>query len=223
MVLEAAALSRVNSLSGLSKATLARLGEVTVSRRYDAGAGIVAHQSSDHHFFMILAGTVRVSLVANTGRPLTYQLLPAGEVFGEISAIDSLERTASVSAESECVIGQIEQTDFLQLLRACDDFAFVILQRLARLNRRLIERVYEYHAYDVRGRIYAEILRASADSTTYTITDKDMASRVGTTRENVSRIVRDLHNRKILHRQRHQTEVLDRAALTELLSLSEFG
>ncbi len=223
MSLEPAALARVACFAELSAPTLQMVADVTQSRRYEAGAEIVAHQGTDNDFYIILAGTVRVSIVANTGRALTYQVLPQGEVFGEVAAIDQGQRTAGVHAETEAVIGHIEAREFTTLLSSSNEFALVILNRLARLNRRLIERIFEYHAYDVRGRVYAEILREMDADGSYAITDRDMASRVGTTRENVSRIIRKLHTQGILHRYRQATKVLQRDALIDLLSESEFS
>lgn len=81
MSLEPAALARVACFADLSAATLKMVADVTQSRRYDVGAEIVTHQGIDNDFYIILAGSVRVSMVANTGRALTYQVLPQGEVF----------------------------------------------------------------------------------------------------------------------------------------------
>ena len=93
------------------------------------------------------------------------------------------------------------------------------------MNRWLIERLFEYHTYDVRGRVYLELLRlteANADAP-ITITDRDMASRVGTTRENVSRIHGKLRDAGLIIRDKSRLTVADRPGLEALLSDCEFG
>ena len=219
------ALAQLISLADLPTSVLERLADTLKTQRFDKGATIVRHNDDSHDFYLIISGAVRVSLVGSTGRSLTYQILPAGEMFGEISAVDGDGRSANVIAEEESVLGSLSSPVFMDLARSSPDFAMVILKRLARLNRRLTSRLFEYHTYDVRGRVYLELLRLTEDSADVpiTITDRDMASRVGTTRENVSRIHGKLRDEGLIIRDKSRLTVADRAGLEALLSDCEFG
>jgi hypothetical protein len=99
------------------------------------------------------------------------------------------------------------------------------MQWLAGLSRWLTEKVFEYHAYNVKGRIYSELLRLchEQDDPDLSVTDRDMASRVGTTRENVTRIYRELKDNGIVSRRPAAIRILDTERLKTLLSESEFG
>ena len=219
------ALAGLSSLAELPASVLDRLADALKTQRFDKGAAIVRHNDDSRDFYLIISGAVRVSLVGSTGRSLTYQILPAGEMFGEVSAVDGDGRSANVIAEEESVLGSLSSQAFMDLARTSPDFALVILKRLARLNRRLTSRLFEYHTYDVRGRVYLELLRlteTSADSP-ITITDRDMASRVGTTRENVSRIHGKLRDAGLIIRDKSRLTVADRPGLEALLSDCEFG
>lgn len=219
------ALARVESLAVLPEPVLKRLAVMLRTHRFDKGATVVRHNDPSRDFYIILSGAVRVSLVGSTGRSLTYQILPAGEMFGEVSAVDGHGRSANVVAEEESVLGSLSAQAFLELAGTSAEFALVILQRLARLNRRLTSRLFEYHTYDVRGRVYLELLRLTAARTDapVTITDRDMASRVGTTRENVSRIHGSLRESGLIRRDKSRLWVLDRDRLATLLPDCEFG
>ena len=221
----ATALARVDSLVGLPPAVLERLADALKTQRFDKGTTIVRHNDDSRDVYLIISGAVRVSLVGSTGRSLTYQILPAGEMFGEISAVDGDGRSANVIAEEESVLGSLSAQNFLELARTSPEFALVILHRLARLNRRLTSRLFEYHTYDVRGRVYLELLRLTENGADgpITITDRDMASRVGTTRENVSRIHGSLRDAGLIRRDKSQLTILNRAGLEDLLSDCEFG
>lgn len=221
----AATLARIDALSSLPAHVLDHLARELKAQRFDKGDAIVRFNDPGRDCFLILSGAVRVSLVGSTGRALTYQVLPAGEMFGEVAAVDGLPRTASVIAESESVVGSLSHQAFQQLAASEPTFALAILHRLARLNRRLTNRLFEYHAYDVRGRVYLELLRLdeSADDGGIVITDRDMASRVGTTRENVSRIHGSLREQGLLERSGSRVKVLDRDRLQALLPDCEFG
>jgi len=221
----ATALARVASLADLPAPVLERLANALKTQRFDKGTTVVRHNDDSRDFYVIISGAVRVSLVGTTGRSLTYQILPAGEMFGEISAVDGDGRSANVIAEEESVLGSLSSHAFLALARSSPDFALIILQRLARLNRRLTSRLFEYHTYDVRGRVYLELLRLTQNNPDepITITDRDMASRVGTTRENVSRIHGSLREAGLIARNKSRLTVVDRAGLETMLTDCEFG
>jgi CRP-like cAMP-binding protein len=221
----ATTLARVPSLARLPDPVLEQMAGRLKTHRYDKGDTIVRHNDASRDFYIIISGAVRVSLVGTTGRSLTYQILPAGEMFGEIAAVDGQGRSADVIAEEDTVLGSLSSSAFLDMARTSPDFALLIVERLARLNRRLTSRLFEYHAYDVRGRVYLELLRLTeADhEAPITITDRDMASRVGTTRENVSRIHGSLRDSGMIRRDKSLLRVLDRTGLEALLNDCEFG
>lgn len=221
----ATALARVEALNELPAAVLERLAGALKTQRFDKGTTVVRHNDDSRDFYLIISGSVRVSLVGTTGRSLTYQILPAGEMFGEVSAVDGDGRSANVTAEEESVLGSLSSQAFLELARTSPEFALVILKRLARLNRRLTSRLFEYHTYDVRGRVYLELLRLTENSPDepITITDRDMASRVGTTRENVSRIHGSLREAGLIARDKSRLTLTDRSRLQSMLADCEFG
>ena len=219
------ALAQVDSLAGLPASVLERLADALRTQRFDKGATIVRHNDDGRELYVILSGAVRVTLVGSTGRSLTYQILSAGDMFGEVAAVDGGGRSANVVAEEESVLGSLGSQTFLDLAGSSPEFALVILKRMARLNRRLTNRLFEYHTYDVRGRVYLELLRLTelSPDEPITITDRDMASRVGTTRENVSRIHGKLRDTGIIVRDKSRLTVTDRSGLEVLLDDCEFG
>jgi len=221
----ASTLARVASLAELPESVREQVARVMKTHRYEKGTSVVRHNDASREVYLIISGAVRVSLVGSTGRSLTYQILPAGEMFGEVSAVDGQGRSANVVAEEESVLGSLSAGAFLDLARSSPEFALVILHRMARLNRRLSARLFEYHSYDVRGRVYLELLRLTAGDPegAITITDRDMASRVGTTRENVSRIHGTLRDSELIRRDKSRLWVLDRNRLEALLPECEFG
>lgn len=191
----------------------------------DAGAEIIAQDDQSNDVYFMISGRVRVNIVATTGRQITYQILEPGQIFGELAALDKLPRTAGVYAEDAVVLARISAEKFEALVVKHPQFALAIMNRLAALARWLTERVFEYHAYDVKGRIYSELLRLCEQGAQleFKITDRDMASRVGTTRENVTRIYANLKSKGVLDRRPSAIEILDVATLTRLLEECEFG
>lgn len=218
-------ISSITGFGSLPQNVIDALTENIKAQRYGEGSTIVRHNDNQRDLYVVISGCVRVSLVAVGGRSITFQLLPAGELFGEVSAIDGLARTASVVAEEESVVGRLASQDMLALARTSSEFSFALLERMARLNRRLASKLFEYHTYDVRGRIYLELLRLVEEHSelSFTITDKDMASRVGTTRENVSRIHAKLRKDGLIERSRSSITAIDSDGIRLLLPGCEFS
>ena len=188
-------------------------------------AEILGHLDRSNDVFFLLSGRARVNIAAASGRQITYQILEPGRMFGELAALDGRPRSASVYAEDAVVLAKLNNAAFMQLLARHSVLALAIMQHLVALTRWLSDRVFEYHAYDVKGRIYSELLRlcGATEGVEVAVTDRDMASRVGTTRENVTRIYAGLKQLGILRRRQASIAILDVAALRRLLSECEFG
>lgn len=226
ITLKASHLRHVEMLQGLPAGFIQDFIAKSHAYRVLAGVEILAHMEPGRAVFMLLSGTVRVNMLAASGRQITYQLLEDGAMFGELAAIDQLPRSASISSETDVILAEISGDDFIALCRSNADFSVNVMQRLAGLSRWLTNRVFEYHTYNVRGRVYVELLRlADAENgmSVHKISDRDMASRVGTTRENVSRTHSKLIEMNIIERTPKGLRIIDAQALQELLSDCEFN
>ncbi len=206
--------------AGLVDALCERLSVLKLS----AGDVVVEYLERSGDFFFILDGEMRVSMVADSGRLLTYEVLRAGDMFGEVAALDGLPRTASVAAETEALVARLDGTALAGLIEAYTEFAMILLRRLARLNRHLTTRLMEYHAYDVKARVCAELIRLNRryDGEAFRITDQDMASRIGSTRENVSRIHGELRKLGLVERQRSNMQVVNEPMISAFIADHEF-
>jgi len=74
----------------------------------DAGASL----------FSICAGTVKITVPSIDGREAMFNLLHAGEIFGEIALLDGQPRTADAVAMTDCDLMMIERRDFLNFVHA---------------------------------------------------------------------------------------------------------
>ena len=89
--------------------------------------------------------------------------------------------------------------------------------------------MFEYHAYNVKGRVISELLRlaqagdSSVNEVTIVIRDRDMATRVGTTRANVTNINRSLKEAGVILRTGQSVRILDVESLRGMLPECEFS
>jgi CRP-like cAMP-binding protein len=136
-----------------------------------------------------------VSLYSADGQRVGFREMAKGMMFGEISALDGLPRSASVEASEPCIIGRLPRKRFLALLEEHPGFAVAVARQLAGHVRRLTTRVFEFSTMAVRQRLRAELLRlagppANGGDTALIPnlpTHAELASRISTHREAVSR------------------------------------
>jgi CRP-like cAMP-binding protein len=159
------------------------------------------------------------------GRQVTFRDIGAGEYFGEVAAIDGERRSADVVALESTLVASMPAAVFWRLLREETAVAERILLRLARLVRGLSERVIDLSTLGVQNRIHGELLRlareAGAAGNTARIDPApkhaEIASRVSTYREQVTRELSALVKLGILERGDHALVIRDVAALERLV------
>ena len=194
-------------------------------RQYAAGEQMIgyADRTTDVHFFV--AGSARVTFFTKAGKQITFRDVPPGGFVGELAAIDGEARSAAVVTLSDALVASSSAAAFAQVLRDHPPVAAALLRHLARQVRFLTGRVVEYSSLDVNGRIHAELLRlAHAHMTGANVaeikpvpTHAEIASRVSTHREAVTRELNYLDRAGILERRPGRLVVRDVGALSRMV------
>ncbi|HEX9708153.1 MAG TPA: helix-turn-helix domain-containing protein, partial [Steroidobacteraceae bacterium] len=176
----------------------------------------------------MIAGTVRVSAPAGRGRQFILRDIPAGEVFGEHSAIDGRARFADVLAVRESLLASMPPEAFRAILANHASVREHVLRRLSGSVRELADRLIDLGAQPVRSRVWLELLRlarlagvqANVARIEHAPAHRDIASHVGTAREEVSRELSRLGRKGLLERAGRALVLRDVAALEQLVAES---
>ena len=158
------ALRRVALLEGLSAARLDALALQCHWRHVGAGQPVLARQADRGDVFFLAAGRVRVTTYGSNGRQVTFRDLQAGDYFGELAALDGLQRSVDIVTLEDSVLAGLERPHFLQLLDDEPRVARRVMQRLASLVRQLSERVVELSTLAVQNRLHGELLRLAREA-----------------------------------------------------------
>jgi CRP/FNR family cyclic AMP-dependent transcriptional regulator len=175
----------------------------------------VATRSTD--VFFVVEGEMQALLYSSNGREVSVRQIGQGDLFGELAALDDLPRTASVVAAADSRLLQMSRSDFLLCLESSPTAAMWLARRLGSEVRRLTERVFELSALNVQARLHCELLRLAKTGmgvdTPMVIepapTHAELANRIGTHREAVTREMRALVQRKIIRAGRRSLEFVD--------------
>src|SRR5687767_13080943 len=217
-------LQKVDLFKGLDSYTLREIAAQCKWTRCKRNQVVIHHDGTDRDVYFVIAGQVRVTAEAGRGRRIIFRELAAGEVFGEHSAIDGRARFADVLALRESLLASMSPEAFRAILANQASVRERLLRRLTGSLRELADRLLDLGAQPVQRRIWLELARlareAGIDQNRARLdpapTHSDVASRVGTSREQVSRELSRLAREGVLERAGKALVVRDVAALDSL-------
>ena len=149
--------------------------------------------------YLIRSGRVKVFLRSADGKKVDVNVLEAGDCFGEM-VIDGGSRSASVVTMVASQLSIIPLSAFKDFVARKPEFALQIILKLILRTRELLKNVKSLALLDVYGRVVRTLLElATREDDRLVVKEKlsaqDIAHRIGTSRESVSRILRDLIRR----------------------------
>ena len=103
---------------------LSRLGGER--RHYSAGDVIFRSGEQGDDFFVIRGGTVAIEVNGSI-----VERLGESEIFGEMALVDAKPRSATVIAETDCVVVPISEKQFLTMVEYAPTFALAVIRVLA--------------------------------------------------------------------------------------------
>ena len=175
---------------------LKMLTEQGVARTYPKNTVIVSEGDRSDSMYVILTGRVKVYLSDEVGKELLLREMGPGEYFGDV-VLDDQPRSASVMTVEPSKFAVINVGQFRRFLAENPDAAFEILRSCMQRIRDLTRAVGSLGLMDVYGRVAQLLMDLSVDDNGRRIiksrlTQQDIASRVGCSREMISRILKDL-------------------------------
>ncbi|MCW5983089.1 MAG: Crp/Fnr family transcriptional regulator [Bryobacteraceae bacterium] len=210
-------IARVPLFSGLSAPEIDALAARAVEKKYDAGQMLFSEGEPCQGIYLILEGSVKIYKTTPSGREITLALEIGPSSVAEVPLFDGGPYPASVVALDHVVSAFIHTRDFHQ---ACRQFPEVSLKMLAAVGRRLRQLVtlIELVTFgSIRQRLAALLLeyeeQARASSFSLPVTHQELASRLGTVREVVSRNISRFQVEGLIRIAGRQVHVLDRDGL----------
>ena len=195
-------------------------------RNCDKNSQIIRHQDGSDDVIFLISGRARVNIYSASGRVVTYRDIGPGEFVGELSAIDGAARSASIEALDNCTVAYLSSTAFWEVLETAPQVMRTMMVHLSGQVRALTSRIFEFSTLAVRNRIHAELLRLSlsspSDHSKGTIspapTHAELASRVATHREAVTRELRRLTKLGVIEKRGRNLHIIDIDRLAEMVA-----
>ena len=180
----------------LPQALLDAIAPHGLTRSFPAHAILINEGDTTDSLYIVLSGRVKVYASSDDGRELVLTEYGPGGYFGELS-IDGERRSASIKAIEPCTCRVVQGSQLRQFLADNPDFAFHLTRKLIRMVRRLTEQVRSIALQDVYGRMVRVLTELSVPVgdervLRHKLTQKDIADRVGSSREMVNRVMKEL-------------------------------
>ena len=177
-------------------------------RNFRKKTQIVTEGDDSHSLYFLLEGKVKVYLNDKSGKEIIINTHVPGDFFGELGLVKSIPRTASVMTLEECKIGVMQEFDFKHCISNYPAFSIALIENLSTRLIEATETIRKLGLMDVYQRIAVTFLnlsevRGDVRVIPEKLTQQNIASRVGASREMVARILKDLRTGGYITQEPH--------------------
>jgi CRP-like cAMP-binding protein len=205
----ARALRAIPLFSSLGDKETREIADLLIDRKYPKGAVVFEDGSLGDYMYVIQGGEVKITKMSEDGREKILEILGEGEFFGEMALLDREPRSASVKTTRACTLLALSRQDFLALLRRSPEISLEIIRALSRRLRETDEQVRGLLFERVEGRARRLLRRRATEPVagrsdrraTPPLTHQQLADLVGTSRETITRVVKELKDLGWLEQQ----------------------
>ena len=213
-------LQKVPLFHSLPEAEIAPFGDLMRERSYPKGSVILFEDDPGDALYVVANGQVKVVLIGEDGREVILSVLGEGTFFGEMALLDDEPRSAHVIAMEDSVVLALRREDFRARLRASPEVGIALLRELSRRLRRADDQIGSLVLLDVNGRVAELLIRLAGEEggekITRKVTHATIAQMIGSSRETVSRTMRELQDRGLIAVTRQDITLTDRPGLQAL-------
>ena len=197
-------------LAGTKRREVEDLASAGVVRQYRRGTYIFHQGDRAPEIHFLWKGRVEISSDSVTGHRQLHTTLEPPQFFGELGVLGDITRTSTAAALEDCSILAIDGDAWLGFLSDHPEASLALLRALARQIQSHEAFVEDLLFLDLKGRVAKRLLQLVSPSLDElpdhgavlpsVVTHADLASLLGGSRENVSRILSEFQRRGLIAR-----------------------
>lgn len=216
-------LHTIGLLRGLAPAVLAELAQTAIWREYAPGALVFLEGEAAAALYYLEFGWLKVIKSSLDGREQILRFVSPGEIFNEIGVFANRPNPATVVALEAAGVWLIPRPVLQNLLKIHTDVALHVIENMAERIIYLVSMVADLSLHSVETRIARMVLEDAEGDVLHRqrwATQAELASRLGTVPDVLSRALRGLVDAGLITMDRHEIRILQRQAL-ETLALAK--
>lgn len=219
------ALAAVPLFAGLDAAGLESLVRGMRVRRFRRAETVFHLGDPGDALFVVMSGSIKITLPADTGDEAILATLRPGDFFGELALLDGAPRSATAVAIEPTETYILARDRFLELIATEPMMREALLATMAAEVRRLTHHVEELHFLDITGRLASRLVRLSGESGATRqpdgsirlagpLTQGDLAAMIGCTRQSVNKLLGLFTDDGLIRLERDRIVILDLEGLS---------
>jgi CRP-like cAMP-binding protein len=215
-----AALAKAELMAALSDATRSRLAKQGVPCAVDPGKLLFAKGDKGDALYVLLEGEVEVRTSTEAGRDVRLASLKPFAVIGEMAVLDGGARSADICAIRRSRFLRIHRDQAIAALESEPKALLKLVTEMSRRLRRADAAIEDAHTLDLGGRLAQRLLEEAGDSASVTLTQTELARRIGASREKVNRKLHEWADEGWIHMGRAGIKLIAREKLSALIQES---
>jgi CRP/FNR family cyclic AMP-dependent transcriptional regulator len=201
-------LSSVPIFAELERDDIDALAKLAARRRYPKDGVVFFENEEGSSFFMIVEGRIKVTILGDDGREIILSVLSSGDFFGEMALLDNEPRSATAIAVEDSELLVLNRSDFESAVADNSRVMQALIKTLTARLRKANHQISTLALLDVYGRVARVILEMAREDgrrlrdgsiAFRRATHQEIANRIGTTRETVTRMLKDLQRQGLIH------------------------
>lgn len=206
---------------------LRELGRAMRHRRYARGQWVAAASDPVEHLVVVARGRLKLVRATSGGREQVVRTLEPGDFVGELALFTPSRHEGDLVALEPTDVCLLPRRSVQELLERHPEVALRLVEALAQRLAEAEQRIADLGLREVGQRLAAELLRAAETGTTtpegvrvrLAVPWAELASRLGTTPESLSRRLKALADRGVIRQEGRRTVVI--RSLERLRELAE--
>jgi CRP/FNR family transcriptional regulator/CRP/FNR family cyclic AMP-dependent transcriptional regulator len=222
-------LSQTTLFADMNEAQLRVIARYIVPRTFKQGE-IIFHEGDPGRFlYLVKSGQVRIFINGLVGSETSVILFgKPGDIFGELAVIDGLTRSASAVALGETVLYTMSRENFRDQMRHHPQLALNFMKVLSQRVRYNTRQMDSLATLDVPQRLARKLLELAQDygriessgvCIDMTLTQTNLASLIGATRESTNKCLREFRKQGWIHLANGRINIIDPDALRAQVSV----
>ena len=202
-----------------------KLAAITSAAAYPKGATLFAEGQSSRGVFILCSGKIKLSTSSADGRSLILRISEVGEVLGLPATVTGKPHELTADVLEPAQANFISREDFVLFLRGYGEAAFCVAQQLGETYHSAIAEMRTIGLTHSAGeKLACLLLELSADhdegksEVRLTLTHKEIAHMIGTSRETVTRLFADFKKKHLLRVKGSTVIIKNRAGLESVVS-----
>jgi CRP/FNR family transcriptional regulator, cyclic AMP receptor protein len=206
----------------LPASVLQTFESLKITNSYPKGATLFNEGQSSHGIYMLCQGRVKLSTCSRDGKVIILRIAEAGEILGLSATVSDSSYETTAEALEPCQLNFVRKQDFMRFLQQNPEASLSVAKQLSRTYHKAYSQIRSFGLSQCAGDRLAKLLldwseaKPSGNGGVHlrmTFTHEEIAEMIGTSRETVSRLLKDFRERKLISLKGSDLYIHDRARL----------